>query len=241
MFGRQTRCLANTAVNDQCSTHQPGHADGQRHLVLLRRRHNSRSSSKPVSAMLPPTRQAVAHSMVRGAMRIAAGRGSSSGSASATCAARCQLARAAVMSRLVDHAAGAHVPAVGGVQITGGLQVFGDQRRVLVSRGGVTRFDRGGQPPVQLGAIRLELSFVGHGADQRMVEHVLGLSGEADLIDELRRSPGRQRPGSMPSVSSRSRLNRRADDRRRAQGAFGLWVEPVDARGDGRLQRWRAR
>ena len=31
----------------------------------------------------------------------------------------------------------------------------------------------------------------------------------------------------------------RADDRGRAQGAFGFRVEPIDARGDGRLQRGR--
>ena len=30
-----------------------------------------------------------------------------------------------------------------------------------------------------------------------------------------------------------------ADDRRRAQRAFGFRVEPIDARGDGRLQRGR--
>ena len=33
---------------------------------------------------------------------------------------------------------GAHVPAVGGVQITGGLQMFGDQGGILVSRCRVT-------------------------------------------------------------------------------------------------------
>ena len=70
--------------------------------------------------------------MVRGAMRMAARSGSSAGSASAIFRARSQLSRAAAMSRLVAHVAGAHVPAVGGVQLTGGLQVFGDQRRVLV-------------------------------------------------------------------------------------------------------------
>ena len=79
------------------------------------------------------------------------------------------------------------MPAVGGVQITGGLQMFGDQRRVLVDRVRVTCFDRGGQPPMQLGAIGFELGFVGHRTNQRMVEHILGLSGEPDLIDELGR------------------------------------------------------
>ena len=95
--------------------------------------------------------------MVRGAMRMAARSGSSAGSASAI------FARALpTHPRRSDVAVGrprpgAHVPAVGGVQITGGLQVFGDQRRILVDRVRVTGFDRGGQPPVQLGAIRFEL------------------------------------------------------------------------------------
>ena len=35
------------------------------------------------------------------------------------------------------------MPAVGGVQITGGLQVLGNQRRVLVGRFGLACFDRG--------------------------------------------------------------------------------------------------
>ena len=142
------------------------------------------------------------------------------------------------MSRLADHAAGAHVPAVRGAQITGGLQMLGDQRGVLVGRFRVAGFDRGGQPPVQLGAIRLELRFVGHRANQRMVEHVLGLSGEPDLIDEL---------GRHQVINDRFDAQRgqqveaepRADHRRRAQRAFGFRVEPVDARGDGRLQRGR--
>ena len=77
------------------------------------------------------------------------------------------------------------MPAVGGVHITGGLKVFGDQRRVLLGRCRVTGFDGGRHAPVQLGAIRFELRFVGHGADQRMVEHILGLPGKSDLIDEL--------------------------------------------------------
>jgi len=40
---------------------------------------------------------------------------------------------------------------------------------------------------MQLGSIRLELSLVGHRADQRVVEHILGLSREPDLINELGR------------------------------------------------------
>ena len=38
-------------------------------------------------------------------------------------------------------------------------------------------FDRGGQAPVQLGAIGFQLRFVGHRADQRVAERVLGASG----------------------------------------------------------------
>ena len=43
----------------------------------------------------------------------------------------------------------------------------------------------GGHPPVQCCAIRLELRLVGHCANQRMVKHILGLSVESDLLDEL--------------------------------------------------------
>ena len=55
----------------------------------------------------------------------------------------------------------------------GRLQMFGDQRGVLVGRIGVALFDRGGQPPVQFGALRLQLRFVGHRADQRMPKRIL--------------------------------------------------------------------
>ena len=98
--------------------------------------------------------------MVRGAMRMAARSGVLGGQCVGDLWARSQLSRAAAMSRLVAHA-GAHVPAVGGVQITGGLQMFGDQRGVLVSRSG-SRDSIAARPPVQLGAIGLELSLVGH-------------------------------------------------------------------------------
>ena len=82
--------------------------------------------------------------------------------------------------------AGAHVPAVGGVQVAGGLQMFGDQRRILVRRPGLALLDRGGQAPVHLGAIGFQLRFVGHRADQRVAEGVLGARGEPHLIDQLR-------------------------------------------------------
>jgi hypothetical protein len=39
------------------------------------------------------------------------------------------------------------------VQITGGLHMFGDQGSMLVGRLRLAGLDRGGQPPVQLGAI----------------------------------------------------------------------------------------
>ncbi len=66
--------------------------------------HNCASSSK-WSAMFTSTRQPVASSMVRGAMRIDSWLASSAGSASAIRRARSQLTRAAPRSRLVDHAA----------------------------------------------------------------------------------------------------------------------------------------
>ena len=79
-------------------------------------------------------------------------------------------------------------------------------------------------PPVQLGAIGLELRLVGHRTNQRMVEHILGLAGEPDLIDEL---------GRHQVVNDRFdaqhgqqvQAEPRADHRRRAQRAFRLRVE----------------
>ncbi len=47
---------------------------------------------------------------------------------------------------------GAHLPAVSGVRFTGGLEVFGDQRGVLVRRFRNPGFDHRGEPPVHLGA-----------------------------------------------------------------------------------------
>ena len=55
--------------------------------------------------------------------------------------------------------------------------MFGDQRRVLLHRAGRTLLDRGGQAPVPLGAIGFQLRFVGHRADQRVAEGVLGDAG----------------------------------------------------------------
>ena len=49
------------------------------------------------------------------------------------------------------------MPVVGGVQITGGLHMFGDQRGVLVGRTRISVLYRLRQPSVQFGAIRFEL------------------------------------------------------------------------------------
>ena len=122
--------------------------------------------------------------MVRGAIRIAVRPGSSAGNPSAMCWARSQLRRAAAMSRLVAQVAARMCqpyaacgsPAASRCSAISAASESGDP---------VARFDRGGQPPVQFGAIRLQLRLVGHGADQRMVERVLGFPGERDLIDEL--------------------------------------------------------
>ena len=70
-------------------------------------------------------------------------------------------------------------------QIARRFEVFGDQGGVFADRVVAALFDGGGEPPVHLGAIRLELSLVGDRTNQRMVEHILGLAGEFDLIDEL--------------------------------------------------------
>ena len=79
------------------------------------------------------------------------------------------------------------MPRISGTQVARRFEVFGDQGGVFADRIVVALFDGGGEPPVQLGAIRLELRFVGDRANQRMVEHILGLAGELHLIDELGR------------------------------------------------------
>ena len=130
-FGGQPRRLAHAAV--MRSAPSPARPCRWPVTPCPRRRCTTRAVPRSgTGRWFCATRQAVPHSMVRGAMRIAVRSGSSAGSASAIWRARSQLTRAAAMSRLVDHAAGAHVPAVGGVQIACGLQVLGDQRRVLI-------------------------------------------------------------------------------------------------------------
>ena len=72
------------------------------------------------------------------------------------------------------------MPLVGVTQLTGGLQVLGDQSRILV-----VLLDRLGNALVQLRAIGFELRFVCDGTDEWMPECVLGLRVEGCLVDEL--------------------------------------------------------
>ena len=98
--------------------------------------------------------------------------------------------------------------------------------------------DRGGQAPVPLGAIGFELRFVGHRADQRMVEGVLGARGEPHLIDQLR---GEQLVEHRIDAQRGEQLRPEAgaDHRRRVQRPLGRGGEAVDARLDGRLHGGR--
>ena len=88
--------------------------------------------------------------------------GWSAGRISAISAARSP-ARAGCADHIVVHpGGGAHVPVVGGVQVTGGLNMFCDQRRVFVPRFRIAGFDRGGHPLVPLCTIGSELRARGH-------------------------------------------------------------------------------
>ncbi len=76
---------------------------------------------------------------------------------------------------------------------------------------GLSLLDRGGQAPVHLGAIGFQLRFVGHRADQRMVERVLGARGEPHLIDQLRAPAARRTPDRCPARRAvRPRSGRRS-------------------------------
>jgi hypothetical protein len=63
--------------------------------------------------------------------------------------------------------------------------MLGDQGGIFIACQRVTRFDGGRDAPMQLGAIRFELAFVGDRADRRMVKDVLRSRSEVNLIDEL--------------------------------------------------------
>jgi hypothetical protein len=80
---------------------------------------------------------------------------------------------------------GPHVPGICSDQIFRSFQVLGDQGRVLVCGTGIASLDRFRQAPVQHCAVCFQLRFVGHGANQRMVECILCAWGEPHLIDQL--------------------------------------------------------
>ena len=149
--------------------------------------HNSRSSSKrPRLSWVARACQAVAHSMVRGAMRIDNWPGSSAGSASAIRRARSQLTRAAAMSRLVDHAPARMCQPYAACSSPAASRCSAISAAFSSTDPGVRLLDRGGQAPVPFGAIGFQLRFVGHRADQRVAEGVLGAWGKPHLIDQLR-------------------------------------------------------
>jgi len=49
------------------------------------------------------------------------------------------------------------MPAVGGAKVTGGLEMFGNQGRVLVGGPGLALLDCGRQAPMHLGATGFQL------------------------------------------------------------------------------------
>ena len=85
-------------------------------------------------ATLTWTRKAIPHNMVRGAMRIEARLGSTRAARRRSFGHAPNSSRAAAMSRLVAHVAARMCQRICGGQITGGLQMFGDQCGVLVDR-----------------------------------------------------------------------------------------------------------
>ena len=150
--------------------------------------HSSRNSSKRPPEMSAWTRNALPHSRARGAMRIAVRPASSAGSASATRRARSQLSSRRARCR--------GWPPTPRRACASRRRRAGPRRPPDARRSG--RHSRPPRPghaasiaaasaPVQLSAIGLELSLVGDRANQRVVEHILGLPGKLDLIDELGR------------------------------------------------------
>ena len=69
-----------------------------------------------------------------------------------------------------------------------------------------------------------------------MVERILSLPGEPHLIDERGRQKSRREQVQCPPRSV-GQAEPRADHRCCVQRLLGFRIEPVDARGDGRLQR----
>ena len=121
----------------QVRAQQPGHADGQRRLVPRRAAQLSEFVEEAAGDVgMDPDRCRTTGRAERCASRSGPGRRRAARRRPGVPAPNSD--RAAAMSRVAAHAAGTHVPAVGGVQITGGLQMFGDQRGVLVGRCRVT-------------------------------------------------------------------------------------------------------
>ena len=169
--------------------------------------HSSRSSSYPVSAPLPPTRNAARaqYGSWGDAHRQSIGRGlrhAVGGIARLGPACVCGSDVAVDRPRPCPH-----VPAVCGTQIACRFHVFGDQRGIRIRGIRIAPFDLGGQLRVQGGAIGLELRFVGNRADQRMPKDVLRLRRELDLVDELGLDQLARRAVSPTSVAGSSPSN----------------------------------
>ena len=115
--------------------------------------------AKPVSAPLPPTRNAVADNRVRGAICFREPiRGVTRATDRRRGALCSSLSAPPRYLGLVDHCfSGAHMPAVSGIQIASRFKVRGDQSRILVGGVGITLLDFGGQPAMQGRAVGFEL------------------------------------------------------------------------------------
>jgi hypothetical protein len=128
--------------------HLPGHADGQRPLVAGGGAQVAQFVEAGVGAAAPhPPRTSAQQGARRDAHRGPVGVvvGQRVGDLPGPPPARLRRGDVAVGRP----GAGAHMPAKSLAQLAGGLQMLGDQGRVLLGRAG-SRFDRGGQPPVQL-------------------------------------------------------------------------------------------
>ena len=159
--------------------------------------HNSRSSSKRSPATSTWTRKASRTTWCAGQCawlpgRVIGGKASATVARSQLCAPR----RVAVRRPRC----GAHVPAVGGVQITAASRCSAINAAFSSADAGYVLRSR----PLPAGATRRDpilVRFVGHRANQRMMEHILGSPGEAHLIDEsaAKKSRNRFNPKTFPA------------------------------------------
>ena len=153
--------------------------------------------------------------------------------------ARSRLGRAAAMSRFVAHVAARMCQPRCGVAITGGLQMFGDQRRVLLDRVWLVGFDQGGSADASAARSDLSCSFVDYGADQRMPKRILGASESTAFVDQLGVDQ-LVHAGSMPRRASPIVAEPRPDDRCRGKGiALAAGLSRSMRASDRRLQRCR--